>query len=426
MPTQIISISNGMKLLVEEMPFLNSVTFGVYVMSGSGNETASNNGTAHAIEHMLFKGTKDHTAFELAKIMTDLGGGINAYTSKETTVYYARVLPEDFAYTVELLAEMIKFPNLSKSDFAKEKNVIIDEINSYDDSPEDVCHELLQKMVWKDNPLGYIISGSKTNVKKLTRDDLVAFMKANYTADNMIISVAGKVNSNDAVCIFERAFGQIQGGSNKLNPEIPKFNQVFLVRKKDCEQLHFNMAFEAPGNRNQDRFAMYLLNAHIGGNLDSLLFQKIREERGLTYNVYSYTNMSEDAGLFHIYASMNPEQAEYVYSLVCDIIKNLLRTGISEALLLKLKKQIKTELILGAESPNNIVLANARSYISNGRVISLDETLASYEAVTVEDCNRVLNKYITTSNCSVCLVGDIDDRTAGTIKKLWKKKLNRY
>lgn len=412
-------LSNNIPVIVETIDGARSVTFGVYIGSGSANETKDNNGVAHAIEHMLFKGTNKHTAGELADIMTELGGGVNAYTSKENTVYYGKVLPEDFAFCAQLVSEMMTNSLLDAKEFAKEKRVIIDEIESYDDSAEDMCHELLQKMVWKDNPLGYIISGSKTNVKKLTREQMLSFIKDNYTADNMVISVAGKISASDAVDILEPLFKGFAKKNKKYVPDRPEFNRCFLTRYKDMEQVHLNIAFDNVDNTDDRRYAMGMINSLLGGNLNSRLFQKVREESGLTYSIYSYNSMCDMAGLFHIYASMNAGQTKKVIDLVYQIIEELRSEGIKEDELFALKKQMKTELILGSETVNSLVLNNARTYMTLGRVISVDEAVEGYNRVTVEEINECIKTYLRLDKCSICMVGNVAELPIAKIKKKW-------
>ena len=221
--TVIQRLTNDIPVIIENLPGARSITFGVYVGSGSQNETIENNGVAHAIEHMFFKGTQKYSAGQLADIMTELGGGINAYTSKENTVFYGKVLPEDFERALSIMSDMLFNSLFDSKEFSKEKGVIIDEIDSYDDSAEDMCHELLQKRVWKDNPLGFIISGSKSNVKKLTRQQLIDFKEANYTADNMLISVAGKCDETAIIPVLETLFAALPHTGNRLIPVRPDF-----------------------------------------------------------------------------------------------------------------------------------------------------------------------------------------------------------
>lgn len=420
--TVIHRLTNNIPVIIENLSGLRSITFGVYVCSGSQNETIKNNGVAHAIEHMLFKGTKKYGAKELADIMTELGGGINAYTAKENTVFYGKVLPEDFKRALTIMSDMLLNSVFDSKEFVKEKGVIIDEIDSYDDSAEDMCHELLQKCVWKDNPLGFIISGNKSGVKKITRQQLVDFMRDNYTADNILISVAGRCDADEIMAVLEPLFAAVPLKGNKLIPERPCFNNCFISRHKDMEQVHLNIAFDNVRSSDEDRYAMYMVNSMLGGNLNSRLFQKVREQNGLTYSIYSYNSMCDLAGLFHIYASMNAAQTERVYEMIFDIIDELNEKGMDEAELAALKKQTRTELILGSEAAGNTVLNNAKTFISTGNVISLDEAVAHYEAVRLEQLNRCIRAYLRRDKCSVCLIGNVKDVPVKALRKKWEKE----
>ena len=418
--TVIHRLTNNIPVIIENLPGARSVTFGVYVGSGSQNETAAGNGVAHAIEHMLFKGTDKYNAGQLADIMTELGGGINAYTSKENTVFYGKVLPEDFERALTVMADMLFNSVFDSKEFSKEKGVIIDEIDSYDDSAEDMCHELLQKRVWNDNPLGFIISGSKSNVRKLTRQQLIDFKNANYTADNILISVAGKCDEKSIMSVLEPLFSGLPETGDKLIPQSPDFNRCFITRYKDMEQVHLNIAFDNVRSSDEDRYAMYMINSMLGGNLNSRLFQKVREQNGLTYSIYSYNSMCDLAGLFHIYASMSAAQTGKVYELIFEIIDELNENGISEDELARLKKQTKIELVLGSEAASNTVLNNAKTFLSTGSVISLDEAVEHYEAVTLEQFNRCIRTYMRKDKCSVCLVGNVKDVPISTLRKKWE------
>ena len=417
--TVIHRLTNNIPVIIENLPGARSITFGVYVGSGSQNETSANNGVAHAIEHMLFKGTEKYNAGQLADIMTELGGGINAYTSKENTVFYGKVLPEDFERALGVMADMLFNSVFDSKEFSKEKGVIIDEIDSYDDSAEDMCHELLQKRVWNDNPLGFIISGSKSNVKKLTRQQLIDFKNANYTADNILISVAGKCDEDSIMSVLEPLFSALPAAGSKLVPQRPDFNRCFITRYKDMEQVHLNIAFDNVRSSDEDRYAMYMINSMLGGNLNSRLFQKVREQNGLTYSIYSYNSMCDLAGLFHIYASMSAAQTERVYELIFEIIDELNDKGIAEDELARLKKQTKIELVLGSEAASNTVLNNAKTFLSTGSVISLDEAVEHYEAVTLEQINRCIRTYLRRDKCGVCLVGNVKDVPISALRKKW-------
>lgn len=414
-------LRNEIPLIYEEVPGLKSVSFGVFVKMGSALENRDNNGISHVIEHMIFKGTSKYTVKEMADIMSDLGGNINAYTSKENTVFYGRVLNEDFENAISLMGQMLLDPSFDEKELAKEKHVILDEIDLYDDSAEDLCHELLQKKVWKNSPYGYIISGSRTNVKSFSRESIVDTWKNNYVPENMVISVAGGLDYYKVYDIVDRFFGIMDRNGAANEYSVPEYEPGFLCKYKDTEQVHLNIAFENAPASDESRFPMNIINAALGGNLNARLFQKIREEMGLTYSIYSYGSSFNKAGLFHIYASMNPSQVLKVMEGIFDVIKDLRNHGIDGEELERIKKQLKTEIILTGESVSAKMNSNAKSFLMLGRVEEIDEVIENNNRVTVKDIEQCLIKYLDVSRCSVCLIGDIDKEQEKLLKKEWNK-----
>ncbi len=419
---QIQKLKNNIPVIYEEIRGMKSISFGIFVKMGSALENKADNGISHVIEHMLFKGTSKHNVKELADIMSDFGGGINAYTAKEVTSFYGRVLNEDVESAFELMAEMLFDSVFDEKELSKEKRVIIDEIDLYDDSAEDVCHELLQKKIWRDSPYGYIISGSRSNVRSFSRNTIVDCWKKNYVPDNMVVSVAGGIASDVLFKCLEKCFGNIECAGRKNEYPLPEYRKSFLYKNKDTEQVHMNIAFNNISSEHPDRFPMCIINAALGGNLNSRLFLKIREEMGLTYSIYSYSSSFNKGGLFHIYASMNPNQAarvlEGVYNVVGDFVKN----GMSDEELATVKKQLRTEMILSGESATARMNSNAKSYMVLGRVEPLDETLDMISSTTKKDIDKCLKEYLDVNKCSLALIGDLNDNSIKTLKKIWNNK----
>ncbi len=416
---QILKLSNEIPVIYEYMADRRSTAFGVFVKMGSAVETQEENGISHFIEHMLFKGTSTYSSKELADIMSDLGGDINAYTAKELTSYYGRVLNEDFDQAIKIMSSMLLDSSFEKDEIEKEKSVIIDEIELYEDSPEEMCHEILQKYIWPDSAYGYLISGSDKNVKSFDREQIVKAWKENYIGDHFVISITGGESSEQVLQVLEKYFGQIPIYNKELKYSQPIYRKCFFVESKQTEQLHMNIAFDNVSSVDEERFPMSILNACIGGNLNARLFQKIREELGLTYSIYSYSSMFQKAGLFHIYASMNPKQATKVVFGIIDIIEELRNTGISEEEIEIIKKQMKTELILAEESSTSRMDANAKSYMAFGKIEEMDETLDKLSRVTKEDVDQCIIKYLDFSKSSVALMGKISKKQSRELEKIW-------
>ncbi|MGN0374182.1 MAG: M16 family metallopeptidase [Butyrivibrio sp.] len=415
------NLKNNIPVIYEEVPGMKSTSFGIFVKMGSSLEDKSNNGISHVIEHMLFKGTGKHDVKELADIMSDLGGTINAYTAKEVTSFYGRVLNEDLDRSMELMAEMLFESSFDDKELSKEKHVILDEIDLYEDSPEDLCHELLQKKIWHSSPYGYIISGSRRNVRSFSKQQIRDTWKLNYTAENMVISIAGGIQFKDACTIAEKYFQDVPSGSGTVYP-LPEYRQSFLFKYKDTEQVHMNIAFDNVSASDIKRFPMSIINAALGGNLNARLFQKIREEMGLTYSIYSYSSSFNTAGLFHIYASMNPSQVHKVLTGIYEVLEEFRSKGMTEGELERVKKQLRTEIVLSGESATAKMNSNAKSYMVLGRVEDMDETLSKMDEVTVEDINTCLEEYFDPDDCSMAVIGDLSDDDIKALRKIWSHK----
>ncbi len=409
--TSINQLSNGITVITEDLPYLRSSSFGIWVKAGSANEDESNNGIAHIIEHMLFKGTQSRNAKQIADEMAKIGGNVNAFTSKECTSYYATTLSEHLPIAIDIISDMLINSLIDEKALKKEKGVIIEEIDMYDDSPEDLVHEMLQQRIWKNHPLGYMISGTKKIVRKVTRDQIQEFMDTYYVGENMIISVAGKFDNNELLDLLENKFGSIKAKSNKPMKltGIPEYNKVICKRDKDIEQMHCNIAFKSISYLSTERYILSVLNSIFGGSINSRLFQKIRENSGLTYSIYSYGSSYRETGLFHIYAAMSPAQTATVVKKIYQILTELKKKGVTAEELQMTKEQIKTELILGNESTKSRMNSNGKSMINRGRIITIEEMIEGIERVTLENIHDYANQYFDLNTASISLVGNLKD-----------------
>ncbi len=407
----ISQLSNKITVVTEALPYLQSSSIGVWVRVGSVNEDDSNNGIAHMIEHMLFKGTEKRNAKMIADEMARIGGNMNAFTSKECTSYYATTLSEHLPIAIDIIADMLNHSLIDEKSLKKEKGVILEEIDMYDDSPEDLVHEMLQQRVWKDHPLGYLISGTKKIVRGVSREQILEFLDTYYTGENMIISVAGNFDEVKTLELLEEKFGIIKEKSSQKisNAGRPEYNRVVCKKEKDIEQLHLNIAFDCISYLSQERYVLSILNSVLGGSINSRLFQKIRENSGLTYSIYSYGSSYRETGLLHIYAAMNPAQTNTVMKKINQIISQMKKKGITGEELQMTKEQIKTELILGSESAKSKMNSNGKAILNRGRIISLDEIISEIEHVTLEQVKEFSNRYLDFDNCSISLVGNLKD-----------------
>lgn len=409
--TNINMLSNNITVITEVLPYLQSASFGVWVKAGSANEDENNNGIAHMIEHMLFKGTNSRSAKQIADEMAKIGGNMNAFTSKECTSYYATSLSEHLPITIDILADMFRHSLIDEKALKKEKGVIIEEIDMYDDSPEDLVHDMLQQRIWKNHPLGYLISGTKKIVRRTTREQILDFMNTYYVGDNIIISVAGNFNEVLILKLLEDKFGKLPASStNKTNTfGKPDYNRVFCKREKDIEQIHCNIAFNSISYLSKERYVLSILNSILGGSINSRLFQKIRENSGLTYSIYSYGSSFRETGLFHIYAAMNPSQTATVIKKIYQIINEIKKNGVTLEELSMTKEQIKTELILGNESTKSRMNSNGKSMLSRGRIAPMEELIDEINKVNLKDVTDFANKYFDFNNASMSLVGNLKE-----------------
>ncbi|MBP1756137.1 MAG: ymxG [Firmicutes bacterium] len=409
--TKINQLSNKVTVVTEVLPYLQSASFGIWIKAGSSNEDDSNNGIAHIIEHMLFKGTKSRSAKQIADEMARIGGNMNAFTSKECTSYYATTLREHLPIAIDIISDMLTNSLIDDKALKKEKGVIIEEIDMYDDSPEDLVHEMLQQRIWKDHPLGYMISGTKKIVRKVTREQILDFMDTYYVGANMIISVAGHFDEEMVLGLLEEKFGGIKAESDKINQKKsrPEYNRVQCKRHKDIEQLHCNIAFDCISYLSEERYVLSILNSILGGSVNSRLFQKIRENSGLTYSIYSYGSSYRETGLFHIYAAMNPSQTPTVVKKIYQIITEIKKKGVTAEELSMTKEQIKTELILGNESAKSRMNANGKALLNRGRLIQMEELIEGIDKVSLNHITEFANQYLNPAKASVSLVGNLKD-----------------
>lgn len=402
-------LSNGIRAVIEPVPNVRSVALGIYVEIGSAYENEQNNGISHMIEHMMFKGTGKRSARQLAKETALLGDDMNAYTAKELTCYYARVLDEHLETMMELLGDMLSNSLFEEEELAKEKGVILDEIDMYEDSPEDLVQEQLQKLVWKDHPLGYIISGTEENVKQISREALVAFWKKYYVADRMTISVAGNVEP-DAVCdLMERCFGGISGGEPWSAPAAPSYIPDKLQFQKETEQVHLCIGYPGIAYDHPQSYVLSVANNIIGGSSSSRLFQQIREDKGLCYSLYSYGSSYHQTGTFQIYCGMSEENVAKVYSGIQEALETFRRQGPTEEEVRQSLSQIRSELLLASENTHNRMNNNARNLIYMGRIVPMEEILAELNKVTGKQIMEYMNTYCLPEYKSVTMVGNIEE-----------------
>ena len=379
-------LSNGLTVLLEPMDYLRSVSIGAWVKAGSMLEAPEENGLSHFMEHMAFKGTEKRTARQIAEEMDAVGGHLNAATSKLCTNYYAKVIDEDLPLAVDVLSDIVCNPALDEKETNKERGVVLEEIAMVEDSPEDVVYDVLAEAVFGTQSLGQTILGPREKLQLYTPDDLRAFRARHYGPQNAVVAVAGHMDVNRTRELLEETFGAWRGAAGEAFPvtkaiDVPRK----LARDKDTEQVHLCISFRGSEMGSREIYPTAVLNNVLGGGMSSRLFQKIREEMGMAYTVYSGSSSYPHCGEYTIYAATNPRHVKTVLEQVDEEIQKLLQHGITEKEFTMSKAQLKGSFILGLESAYNRMSALGHNQILLNRVILPEETIAAIEKVTVED-----------------------------------------
>lgn len=400
-------LDNGLRVAAEEMPGFRSVSLGIWVKTGSRNELPSECGISHFIEHMLFKGTPRHSAQAIADIFDGIGGNVNAFTAKEYTCYYAKVLDEHLPIAIDVLSDMFFHSSLDPGELAKEKGVIFEEIAMYEDTPDDLVHDLAARAAYGDHPLAGSILGDKDVLKNLQADDLRAYMKRRYRPDNTVVALAGNVPADLMERIGEKfgSFPNAAGVEEAIVP--PAFAGGLVYHNKKTEQNH--LCLSLPGYKYDDPnlYAMILVNNLIGGGMSSRLFQEIREKRGLAYSIYSYHSAHIDSGLFTIYAGTAPNQTKEVLDVTLQTLADVRDHGVSEAELSKGKEQLKGNLILSLESSGSRMNRIGKNELLLGRHYSIDELIARIDRVSPDDIGECI-RHLFSAPMAVSMVGASD------------------
>lgn len=405
-------LNNGIKVIAKEIPGVRSVSIGVWVNTGSSFENENNNGISHFIEHMLFKGTFKRTAKDIASSMDSIGGQLNAFTSKECTCYYSKVVDSHINIAIDILSDMLFNSKFDDKDIEKEKSVVYEEINMYEDSPEDLAYDSLSKLVFNKHSLGLPILGTYDSVKSLNKNNLKKYMEKNYSSDNIIIAVAGSFEENYLIKELEKKFGQAslnKGIKNEI--EKPIFNSNYIYKNKDIEQIHLCLGFEGLPNDDDTLYPLFILNNIFGGSMSSRLFQSVREEHGLAYSIYTHPSFYNDFGLFTIYVSLNPSQLTNLLPLITKETKELVNNYISEDELKRSKEQLKGNYILGLESTSSIMTMLGKAQIYGKKIRSSEEVINKIDNVDMCDIKNIINKIFKKDKVSLSIVGNIDENT---------------
>ncbi len=383
---------NGLRIVSESIPHFRSVAVGVFVKAGSRDESSEENGITHFIEHMLFKGTDTRSAKDIAREFDRIGGDINAYTSKEYTCYYAKILDHHAEHAVTVLADMFFNSKMDAVEIEKERQVVLEEISMTEDMPDDDVQEQLWRVMYPHHSMGAPILGTEKTLDSFTKEKIKHFMDRHYTPENTVISVAGNITP-ELIRLIETLFGAFKRLETKKNYRFPIFSPGYSFKTKETEQGHLSIGYPGLSITDEDIFNFTVLNNIIGGSMSSRLFQEIREERGLAYSVYSYHSAYSDHGTLAIYGGTSNEQMDELQEVMLDELQNILKNGPTIEEVIDSKEQLKGNVMLGLESTSARMNRNGKNELLLKKHPSFDDILNRIEAVTPERVTALLDVF---------------------------------
>ncbi len=399
---------NGLRLIVKQMPGLMSVTMGIIVHTGASVESDAEDGISHFIEHMMFKGTKKRSAFRISDDMDAIGAQMNAYTSKDLTCYYAKSTTGHAGEAFEILSDLFLNSTFPDEEIAREKGVIVEEINMNDDTPDDLCLDLLSKAFYGERGYGRNILGPRSNVNSFTRSDIQKYMSRRYTPENIVISMAGNIEPEYAEELAARYFAELPAANTEkiiVEVETPAKS---LFRKKEIEQIHVGYAFPSVKRYDPLFDATQILNSVLGGSMSSRLFQKVREELGLAYTVYSYLSAYDEAGSLVVYSGVNAGNYRKSVDAVFGCIDDVKRKNISKEEFMRGKEQLTSSLVFAQESTSSQMLLYGKELAYSGKVYDFEERVNRITSVTLDDVMAATELNFNRDKLALAVVGNVD------------------
>lgn len=397
-------LDNGISVITEKMADVESASLGVWVKTGSRHESERINGISHFIEHMLFKGTSRRSALDVAKEIESVGGVLNAFTGREYTCFYSKVLADNLPLAVDLLSDIFLNSLFDPEELKKEKKVVLQEIKMVEDTPDDLVHDLFSETFWKDQPMGRPILGHRSTLKGLTRRDIKTYMARRYRADSVFITVTGNVSHQALVNALNATFGKIKKRAEAKPPKAPKVTRGIKLVRRDLEQVHLCMGVSVPPMIDSKRFQLYLINTMLGSGMSSRLFQEIREKRGLAYSVYSYLNLCKDTGSLVVYAGTSRESFSEVVGLVLNEFGKLAEELTNEQLQ-HTKDQLKGGIVLGLETTDARMMKIAKDEIYFGKSMSIKQLVKEVDRVRVEDVKDSVRELLNPERITLAAIG---------------------
>jgi predicted Zn-dependent peptidase len=407
-------LPGGLRVLTEAVPGARSAAFGIWVGVGSRDETPALAGTSHFLEHLLFKGTRRRDALEIAAVMDAVGGEMNAFTAKEYTCYYARVLDTDLPLAVDVVCDMVTSSVLAAADVDSERGVILEEIAMHDDDPGDVVHDALAAALYGDHALGRPVIGSVDSIQGLSRASIAGYYKRRYVPANMVVAAAGGLDHDTVVALVQEAFGDLLTGDGAPAPLRPVSRRVptttgVVTARRPTEQTNLVLGCEGLRRGDPRRFALQVLNAALGGGMSSRLFQEVREQRGLAYSVYSYSSHSADTGLFGVYAGCAPGRTRDVLDLCREVLDEVAEHGLTDEEVRRAQGQLRGSLVLGLEDTGSKMSRIGKSELVHGELLSVDDVLERIAAVTPDDVRDIARDVLRRPQ-ALALIGPFDEQ----------------
>lgn len=399
---------NGLRLVVKQMQGLMSVTMGILVGTGACAETDKEDGISHFIEHMQFKGTKKRNAFEISDAFDRLGAQVNAFTGKDITCYYSKCTSDHTAESFEILADLFLNATYPEEEMEREKGVVCEEISMNEDTPEDLCLDLLSRAFYGKDNYGRNILGTAKNVKGFTVSDIQNYKKARYCPENIVISFAGGVDASTAQALVETYFGSLEKGAFEKRTPVLGAKKQSLVKTKPIEQMHIAIGYPALERGAALEDAMSAVNGVLGGTMSARLFQEVREKRGLAYSVYSYISPYAECGSQVIYAGVNPTQAQEAYDAICEVVQDVKKNGVTKDEFFRSREQMKSGMFFSNESSNSQMLLYGKYMLYFNQIFDFEEKLKRINEMTYEQSFEAIEKMFDEKQKAIALVGNTD------------------
>lgn len=404
MSIRLTTLPNGFRIITDSISTVETASLGVWIGAGSRNETVSNNGVAHFLEHMAFKGTTTRSAYEIARAIEDVGGYLNAYTSREITAYYARVLKQDVGLAIDILGDILQNSTFSEEELLKERDVILQEISQSKDTPDDIIFDYFQETAYPNQPLGRTILGPEKNVSQMTRTTLIEFMQTHYHPSQMVFAAAGNINHEEIVEKVQGHF-HLKRETSSFLQEPALYQGGTFQETRDLEQLHLVLGVQGVSTQHKDFYTSSIYSTLLGGGMSSRLFQEVREKRGLAYSIYSFSSSYKDSGVFGVYVGTSKKEGPHVIQVIKEELHKSTHTLSAEEVK-RAKSQLKAGLLMGMESTSHRAKTLAQQLLTFGKTFTPAEIIERIDAPSLEEIQE-FSKTLLESSFTFAAVGPV-------------------